>query len=134
MRAEGIAVEIWAPKLETGLQRKQLVLEIPQLLRWHHVDAGDFLKLRETRILCEARLALVVIGAEARTLVRRQIGVLILRLQISQRLGEKPFEIRLRPLFRAGDLGCQIGASGAHRILPGMAGIEQRLGFAQIGR
>ena len=134
MRADGIAVEIWTPKLETGLQRKQLVLEIAELLRRHHVDAGDLLKLSEARILGEAGLALVVVGAQASALMRRQIGILVLGLQIPQRLGEKPFEIRLRPLLRTGDLGREIGTRGADRVLPRMAGVEQRLGLAEIGR
>ena len=64
MRAERIAFQIWTAKLEAGLQRKQLVLEIAQLLRRHHLDAGDLLKLRETRILGEIGLALVVVGAK----------------------------------------------------------------------
>jgi hypothetical protein len=34
-------------KLETGLERQQLVLEIPQLRRRHHFDVGDFLNLNE---------------------------------------------------------------------------------------
>ena len=93
MRAERIAFQLRTPKLEAGLQREQLVLEIPQLLRRHHVDAGDFLELREARILGEAGLALVVVGTQASALMRRQIGILILRLQIAQRLGQKSFEI-----------------------------------------
>ncbi len=69
MWAQWIAFQIRTPKLEAGFQREQLVLEIPQLLRRHHLDAGDFLQLRETRVLGEVGLALVVVGAKSGTLM-----------------------------------------------------------------
>ena len=78
MWAKRVAVQIGTTKLEACLQREQLVLEIPQLLCRHHLDAGNLLKLSEARVLGEIGLAFVVVGTKAGTLMCGQIGVLIL--------------------------------------------------------
>ena len=132
MGAQRIAFQVWAPELETGLQRKQSPLEFPQLRRRHHIDAAKSLKLTIARILGEACFALVIVGTEACALVCSQIRILIFGLQIAQRVGNKPLEVGVRALLRASDLGNQIRARGSYGILPRMAGVQQRLGLAQI--
>lgn len=84
--------------------------------------------------LGKVRLALVVVSAKAGALVRGQIGVLILGLQIAQRLGQKPLEIGFRALLGARDPGHEIGTCGTDGILPRMVDVEQCLRLAEIGR
>ena len=133
MRAKRIALQIGTPKLEAGFQREQLVLEIPQLLRRHHLDASDFLQLRETRVLGEVGLALVVVGTKRDAFMGGKIGVLVLCLQIAKRMGQQSFEIRVGALLWTSDLSHQIGARCPDHVLPGMGGIQQGLSLPEVG-
>jgi hypothetical protein len=63
----------------------------------------------------------------------RQIGILILYLQIAKRMSEEPFEIRFGALLWTRDPSHQVSTRRSSRVLPGMAGVEQGLSFPEVG-
>lgn len=134
VRAEGPRLEILLREAPAGAQVEEPVIEVGQLLRRHHLDAGKLAKLSEACVLLQLALLLVGSRTESRLAVKLKIGVPILRLQLGEPLAQRALEALVGAMLGARHLGEHFALRCLHGTEPRVVGGKHRLCRSEVRR
>src|SRR5207248_776044 len=109
------------------------ILDVCELRAWNQLDAGgEFPEAAQSRILKQLLLFGVVVRAEARLSVKREVSVDVLLLELHQALGKLPLDLGAAAFLRTAELREHLAAPGAHLLTPRIVGRHDRLRRGQM--